>query len=380
MKKFVIKSLPYLLIGIIFLLIGEFFLFNFKELVPISEITDKQSTSKKEIFYGRRLLPENLSLYKYEMLLKTQPEVLVLGQSVVLQFRDYMFKPFHDKFYNTGLLVRNHKDIEMILDDIESKKVDKPKLIILGVDFSFLTETNFLDNQKLTFSDDLFDSKAHMRALQSVFFGGGKVRYLPKEDWGYGKDGISGRGYRNDGSYRYKPELEQYIFEKTNFDEHLINKLNAKSHPFSAPFKFSNDKAKGLETILKRIKDLDISLVIIFSPMTDGFYNEALKDIEFKQFWSEYSILQNELSLKGFDVIPFSTPATYQINDDYMIDADHPSEVYNSIALLKFLEAYKGNDQNIIQIDKNHLRSLIDSKRTIPKSFLLDSIDYQLVP
>ena len=92
MKKFVLYTAIYVSLGLLFVAIGEFYLWRFKESVSIKKVAEIQSSATKELYYGRQILGNSLSTYKYEMWMKTQPKVLVLGQSVTLQFRDFMFE------------------------------------------------------------------------------------------------------------------------------------------------------------------------------------------------------------------------------------------------------------------------------------------------
>lgn len=377
MKKFIIKSLPYLLIGIVYALIGEFYLIKFHEITPLKKVTEIQSNSSKQLYFSRKLFANNLSLYKYEMFKQVEPKVLVLGQSVTLHFRDFMFKPY-ESFYNTGLMIRNRKDLNLVLDQIDNEELAKPELIVLGLDFTFFLDTNKLEHRTWSEKDAVFKSKSHLRAIQSIFLGG-KIRNIPEKEYGFGRYGIVGRGYRNDGSFRCKPEIEQYLKDSSNYDSRFREKLENGLHPFLEPFRFSEIKARKMKQLLTRYKQSGISLVIYVPPFTDSFFDLAMKDDRFVKFWQQYLKFEQELVKEDFNVIPFTTPSKIGLDDDYMIDADHPSEVLCAIQLRDFLTKYEAGDNKLKRINIKNLSDKINDDRTIPKSFLLDSINYQKI-
>ena len=71
-----------------------------------------------------------MHLVKQAVLKNRQPEVIALGTSRVLQFRDFVFsKP--DSFYNCGRAIGKIQDLRAFLSAYPHKK---PKAIILGLD------------------------------------------------------------------------------------------------------------------------------------------------------------------------------------------------------------------------------------------------------
>lgn len=381
MKRFIKKTLPFILLGLLFVGIGEFFLLRFKEATPISKVADIQSKTTKELYYGRQFFENSLSLYKYEMLQRKQPKVLVIGQSVVLQFRDFMFEPYQNDFYNTGLMVRNLNDLEYLITLFENGKIKSPEFILMGLDLSFVLKNCFLDNYKSLKNppkDQVLETQPHLKAIQNIYFAG-KNRSMPDTDVGFGRSGMSGRGYRNDGSHRNKPEIENFVKDAVYVDYgNLKNKLDNRNIPFLAPIEYDSTKAVRLVTTLERFQKKGINLLLYFPAYSDEFFDHAKKDTAFYNFWQDYMALQSSLIQNGFDVIPFRTPKSIGLNDKYMIDAEHASEVLCGIQLYNHIKTNRESKPYLRKFTLKTLEQKLKSDKTVPISFLHDSISHHL--
>ena len=166
--------------------------------------------------------------------------------------------------------------------------------------------------------DGAKSAKSHLKGMQKVFLTG-RLRKSPEGNAGFGHGGMIGRGYRNDGSYRHKPEIEAYLRDSIYIDGNLTEKLHDHSVPFTAPFLYSEDKAKRILETLQRFKDLDIELLLYIPPYSNIFFEEAMKDKLFASFWKDYMAFQQMLIDRGYDLIPFCTPTQIGLTDDYMV-------------------------------------------------------------
>ena len=380
MKKFVLNTLPFLTLPLLYVAIGEFYLIKFKEATTIEEVTDIQLNSDTELYYGRKILGNSLSNYKLTMYKKRQSKVITLGQSVTLQFRDFMFEPYQDDFYNTGLMIRNIMDLEFIASQYETKSIEKPELILLGTDFSFVLEISILDKTEFTRTppvDRATESRSHLKGMQSIFLSSGQRR-APATDFGFGKAGMDGRGYRRDGSYRHKPEIEQYIQTNNYSDGALIDRLNNSVSPFIMPMKFDTTKESRFLKVLARFETMGIELLLYFPPYSDTFFNQAKENNEFMKFWNQYMTFQDFLITKGYNVIPFTTPSAMGLSDDYMIDAEHPGEVLSGIQLYNFCSNNNLKNKLLDKLTFKTLDSLIQQPNLIPISFLIDEASLPL--
>ena len=103
------------------------YLYRSGEYLGLDEIIASQQESNSKVLYGTAL-HANTRQYKKELLAKTQPKVIALGSSRVMQFRQHMFS---GEFLNLGGGMESiHDGIKLIPDIIKRK----PELIILGLD------------------------------------------------------------------------------------------------------------------------------------------------------------------------------------------------------------------------------------------------------
>jgi hypothetical protein len=382
MKRLVLNTFPYVLIIVCYGLVGEYILYENKESYSIDQVTTLQQELETETYYCREILGNALSNYKFQMLKKKQPTgVMVLGQSVTLQFRDFMFEPYQDEFYNTGLMARNVTDLNYVMDLIDQGDLNKPKLILLGVDISFFLEYTMLDSVEWTRNhpeDRAVSSKSHLKGIQRIFLNS-EYRSIPATNYGFGRAGMGGRGYRNDGSYRHKPDIERYLRDSTYNDGALITYLQNRTAPFIEPFRFSEQKKLQYFEFLERVKAMDIELVLYVPPYSDVYFNQAIQDTMFNTYWNQFMEVQQELTTLGFNVIPFTTPSKMGLTDHYMVDAEHPGEVMCAMQLQQAIQQ-KQLQGNIIQsLTFSTVNEYGRSEYMIPISFMSDPIDQLLV-
>jgi hypothetical protein len=377
MKQFLIKTWPYILIGLAYFILGEYLLYRLNETKSINEVSKIQSSSTRELYYGRQVLGNSLPLYKYIRLQTEQPDVLVVGQSVSLQFRDFVFEPFEDQFYNAGLMIRNIADLNYLANLFEEGKIKKPRFMLIAVDLSFVLEKTFLDEYSLEFDmpeDRALSIKSHLQGAQKLMLDG-HLRARPKLNLGFGKAGMTGRGYRNDGSYRHLPEIEKYLQDSTYYDGDLVERLKEREAPFTVPFNYHPAKAKQLLEILNRFREMNIELLLYIPPYSDHFFASAMKDSMFVAFWQDYMRLQEKLKKENYALIEFTTPSSMGLDDRYMVDSEHPGEVLNAIQLKKYALSYGAESPFLSQLHFKTLDSLLQNEHSLPISFLKDSIN-----
>lgn len=345
MKKFLLKSFIFSIPVLIYLVISYNLIYKIREHLPLVSIIGKQQKSKQESYYNRLLFGNVLDIYKYNTMLHKQPEALVLGQSIVLCFRDFFVTPYDKSFYNTGLMIRNVSDLENITEQLLDGTLKKPKYIIFGLDHSFVLNNVYLDEISLKTSlwkDSYFDSKKHLRAMQDVILKS-DVREVPSIDMGYGKRGMAGNGYRRDGSCRNKWEIDLFTNDSTHIEGPLKDDFDAHKNGYPFPMEYSNEKSVRLTNCLKKLKENNIELLIYIPVLSDEFFEYAMQFDYVKNFWAKYSDYQNYLIDQGFNVITFTTPSQFGLTDYYMLSSDHPGEVFVAKQFLKFYQ------------DKNHL-------------------------
>lgn len=340
MKKYILKSLLFALPVFVYLILSYYFMMRINEHLPVSSVIERQQSSTNESYYNRILFENVLDLYKYKTMLQRQPKVLVLGQSIVLSFRDFFVSPFNQSFYNTGLMVRNIHELENISNQLIDGTLTKPTYIIFGLDHSFVLKKDLFDTKSIKTSywqDPFFDSKKQLRAMQEVMLKS-DVREIPNIDVGYGKRGMVGNGYRKDGSCNNKWEIDLFTKDSTHIEGSLINEFKNHGNAYPIDMVFDEQKANRLTNCLNKLRNNQIELLIYVPVLSDSFYTYASQHQHFNSFWKEYLQFQNQLIQSKFNVIPFATPSSLGLNDYYMLNANHPGEV---LVAKQFVQFYK---------------------------------------
>jgi hypothetical protein len=176
------------------------------------------------------------------MATQKKADILVVGQSTVLQFRGVMFHPFESNFYNMGPSMTSINELYNLINFIKSKKIKKPKLMIIGLDLSLVKKTNNNLSADIAplHEDEIFQAKYHAAAAQSLikfYYQNGFSSSPSKTDLGFGYLGSKGTGYRNDGSLHYAQDIANYL-KKPVFCDAINYKLllKNKEYIFTNPF------------------------------------------------------------------------------------------------------------------------------------------------
>lgn len=380
MRTFVIRSLPYVLIALTYVAWGEFHLWRNRENVPIGWVVDAQVQRDTTLYFSRQILGNSLSTYKYEMMMRVQPDVLVLGQSVTLQFRSLMFEPYHGTFYNAGLMARNAGDFQDVLNLMATGQLKQPRLLVMGLDMTFFQRTTFLDHTRWVVNrppDRATSVSSHLMGMQRILRNPA-FQEAPAHSDGFGRAGLGGRGYRNDGSYRHQGEMERFLKDSTYHDGPLRKHFLEQTGPFQYPLEFDQTKADALREVLKRCQSMNLPVVVYFPPLSDAFYELARQNQTFAQFWDSYLAFQHEVAL-SHPIIPFTTPSQMGFSDHYMVDAEHPGEVLVAHQWLNCLDNYKNNLPVLDSIQPQSLMLALRNPHTWPLSLNWDPRDQLLM-
>ena len=375
MKKFLIKAAPYVGVIIVFILTGEFLLYRLKENVPVSTIVEKQARATDEVYYNKTEFNNILTTYKFECLQAKKPSIAVIGQSIVLNFRDFFFHPMEADFYNTGLMIRNVSDFEYLAELLKNNQVKKPEFMVVGIDFGMVLQKNPLDHDNLLENlkkDPVYDYKQHLIAIQNMYLEPAK-REAAANNLGYGKRGLEGNGYRKDGSFSFKWEMDLFLTDCTHFEGPFREDLIHKRAAFDQPIAFDQVKWERVQAALKAYKDLGIEMVLYYPPLSDEFYTFAMKDPAFNAFWTQYLNTQEVFKKQGYDVIPFSTPAMLSLNDYYMNNANHPGDIYVAKQFYTYCTSPERKSTFVNKIDTAYLNTVIHEPGNNPLSFIRDN-------
>lgn len=380
MKAIYLKFLLFLTPFLLVLIWGELKVYQSGETVPFKKVIDAQLSSEDELYYYRALLNNNMNAYKVEMINRQKPEIITLGQSVVLNFRDFMFHPMEDKFYNGGHLVNNIWDIQHVVELWKSNKLHRPKMVIFGLDAGIPKKNNYLDffrNFRIGYSDKAYDLNAHMHALQNIYknelF---KVKKIPKGDpkLGFGYFGQLGNGYRKDGSFHMLKRTSEFLKDPVFTDDrNAIDLFDKHLPPFSGEWEIDPKKIPMLLGAFKEMKAMDMEVIIHLSPYSAYFFDHCLTNDEFLIFWEQFLDLKQQIVDAGYPVFQWGKSTDLGFDDRFFQDAFHPGETIIGLQFYDFLRKGAGGSKLLQKVDKNHLLKIIKSPKTHSLSFQIES-------
>ena len=329
---------PIVIVGAIFLSIPIYTIFSTGEHLKVSEIIYRQQKDKS-IIVGISLRNIDSSLKFHTTELK-QPDILALGTSRVLQFRETFFKD-DVSFYNAGRGFSNLNQCIQFLEELNYQ----PKIIILGLDQDLFHQQYAEDHQ-----ESLVISNDHARwsgilgkSIEESYSDGMILNDLNNYPKNVGLNGVTyGEGFRSDGSYFYNrilnhPELEitkrmGYPFQST------IEAIESGKGRFQYGNNMYMESLDQIRKILEICSDRNIKIVSFIPPFAPLVYSKMInsgKYLYIEEIYTELQPIFNHFSFELYDFTDFSKHS----KDKMYIDGFHGGE-----------EVYK----NILSVMKNH--------------------------
>jgi hypothetical protein len=268
---------------------------------------------------------------KQVILEERQPEVIALGTSRVLAFRDYFFNE-PSRFYNCGRSVGKVQDLGSFLNGYPGRK---PRIIILGLDQDFFSvDDNDLDKiprdyvwQLTTYSTRLIKgTKGLIDAIKDSKWDSGKL--IPEAESHIGRNArLYFEGYRRDGSYLYgrrligKKEGNDYSFTKT------ISRIDERKGRFATAERIHPGAISELEKFLEQCSYCQIHVSAFLPPYANIVYSRFEKErFLFPQVFELHAVLEPVFRKYGFRLFNFSNLASVGSNDFETYDGFHASE------------------------------------------------------
>jgi hypothetical protein len=352
--KFIIKFIIFILPALFIFLVFDIIAIKSGELRTIDYIIKRQKIESG--LYGRGVADQDLRKYKFKNFVNRESaDVVTVGSSRVLEFRDYMFAPIYS-FYNLGSIAHGIGDIQDLLNNWPEHQ--KPKLVILALDyhwFSDSTENIKGISQDMLKKDAAYDFGSHVMS----------VRFLIKKlltDYKYllsvsgynssnqyssnrfGFQAKFGNGVRNDGSYQYgsyikiskKNEHIPYIDRE---QPPIIDRVRNGIDQYKFNSKIDNSRIETLNAILKRFKDKDIYVVGLMMPFSPEVYTELTKNPKHTYLFLDVRKNMKDVFKKNqYTFFDFSDPMTVNLSDAYFFDGLHVSEPGVLRILIKLLQ------------------------------------------
>lgn len=319
------------------------------ELTPLTEVARQQV--RAPLLYGRAYR-DNYFAFKLVSVRERRPEVLVVGSSRTMEFREGLVNRRPSMFYNAGGSSQSLPEVRRFVDMVSA--TTKPKIMILGLDQWWFNPRHSRGPSAVRVQEQIDEESAVASArvlnvgrfvVRDLVFG--KIpphALLMRRDPVYGIRAlgmsaiVNGNGFRNDGSYQYG----HLLMQRSLTEERLragYDRLGADKDHFSSGAHVDASSVTQIDELLERCRR-DGTFVFGFSPpyapsiyarMKAGGRHGYLADMA--------TTLRAVFDKHGFVYLDFSDAAAAGGTDDDMIDGFHGSELVYLRIYLAMLEA-----------------------------------------
>lgn len=287
--------------------------------------------------------------YKYlkwkEVNTRQKQDVLALGSSRILQFREGMFD---SSFYNAGYTIVSVSDFVPFLNSIPKSKY--PEVLLISLDqWMFNENWDALDGPGANESKwrRSFNENAHMSTQLSVWSDllDAKYSYIDlltkAENSSIEKVGlnavVNGKGFRNDGSMNYGDQIHKLINKDPSANDHnfqgTFSRIDQGNNRFEYGEQVNSRALKELDEFLSFCSANDVYVVAVLPPFADKV-NERLKSSGKHAYVNKvYPASKVIFDRYGFELWDMTHLAKFNSGDEEVVDGFHGGEV----AYLKML-------------------------------------------
>ncbi len=352
----------------------------------------QQQRSVSESIYGPRFFSDQFNVYKLSAIEFRNPSILIIGSSRVMHFRDIMFHPLEKEFYNGGGILRNAFDLEAFADKLVRGELPLPKVLIVGLDPWWL-RMNYGTTTWFNESDEHFSFAGHIEAFRQILKKGALKKVISatvvSEVPGFGHDAIGtsarmeGNGFRKDGSNLYP--LNVFLdFVKTPLyvdreSPPIIDRIQMTRREYSLPAVVDSVRVRLVVEALSLIKSKGVEVVAFMPPYSTEAFEALERSRPLRLWWNFYkNDFPELLDQHDIVVLPVSHPQQFGLDDTYMFDGFHPSEVYIA-HLVKYLIEIVPNSSYLKNVELGDLMKTIQNA-AIPLAFDLPITSSVVMP
>ena len=329
-----------------------FFPYSVGEFDTLADISENQLNSDEIVIYGTALNDITHS-YKSYMLEKVKPDIIALGSSRVMPFKQQMFK---QKFYNLGGVMDSADDGFRMLEKI--KKV-KTKLLLLGVDSwwfnpKYSPSSNISYKQHNTNPDFAPRFNIHDVVSVSKWILKGELSLELFKDALLGRTrhigirGIVGEGFGVDGSiYHVRTITGGRKFFDEGFED-TLNRVRNGTDRFQYAATAHRENIKNLIGFIKQLQNSGIETIVFFPSYSPPVYALIKEKSEHYRYMPD---LKSQLVAEGVSFFDFEDPASIQSGSCEFYDGFHHGEV-SSVKILHEIAIKEPNMLKYVSLDE----------------------------
>lgn len=298
------------------------------EWLPLVVVTSAQSLGHSIQFGPAYSNPVNS--YKLQSANQRKADVLALGTSRVMAFRDAFFiEP--KRFYNAGGQYARYSEYATFVDKLEYS----PHVVILGLEQWFFNEEYRREHSGNLTSISVADNRdfvglvtRNWMRIHADYYGGkfsleDVFRAHEKKRIGL-RAIVEDAGFENDGSYSYGKVLEKTLEERL---DPIVAKVEKRRHEFSGGRQISPHALKELEAVLELCKKRGIHVVGFFTPYPAVIWRLLVsRPSDYGYMRRTASQVKPLFDHYGFSFFDFSNAGELGASDDEIFDGLHCSE------------------------------------------------------
>jgi len=343
MKKFIFKILIFLF-PIVLVFLPPFLILkgsgeNYTDINPVIR-------NNADYLIGYAYNENNYKYLKWATINENNKyQIIALGSSRVLQFRDNMFK---SSFYNAGYTISKIGDFKKFLQSIPIEKY--PKYLILGFDqwmFNENWDNGIGKDPNSNYWSNSFSKQPKFNTFSSIYKDLFKGKYglsiIVNNSTKIGLNAIvNDKGFRNDGSIYYGTQIRKLINNDNSANDFEFNdtysRIKNGNRRFQYGEKVNQIAVDKLNQLLSFCKDNNINVIGFIPPFANSVYEKMNKS-------NNYNYL-NDLSKKltpifneyGFEFYNYPSVKYCNSTDNENIDGFHGGEVVYCNILIDMLK------------------------------------------
>lgn len=287
---------------------------------------------------------ESLIQFKFEGVLAANPDIIVLGSSRVLFFRDDFFNLQPEAFYNVSIQGLKPEEAHDFVEGMIRANVI-PEVILLELDLPYFNEDEHdLSGNRVTsvvpsiWTDYQYLQSASQRIGAMWLSEPLQLLNYYRNDGQIHTIGLYARqfqiGYLKDGSYYHSTIIE-------NRAQAVMSQLEDFAHGrriYERGTDVNRSRLAEIEAILSQSQQHGIAIIGFLSTYQPQIYNQIVSSSQLGYMGIATSELEQLFSNYNMPFYDFSDPQTVQATDDEFMDTWHPGELVSFRQYLTILE------------------------------------------
>jgi len=324
----------------------------------------QQSDVGQEVLYGRAFFSSQFNLYKRTAMARKRPRIVIIGSSRVMQLRAFMFAPLDESFFNAGGMISSGKELCSFAELLIKERLPKPEVLIVGIDPWWLKSAPQLTSSSRESIDITLNPVAQVVAMRSMLRSRDVWHALKRGpltpydgELGIGTLArLKGSGFRRDGSYQVTPSV--VAFERCPPYEDretppVIERVRNCTHQFSVPAAVDGKLTREIIEALMLLRTAGVEVYAFLPPFSSEVYRELENKPALEEWWSYYSrYFPADLQQHHISVVKACRASDMGLDDRFMLDGFHPSEVYMGHVVLAIVrQAPEGSVLKHVDLD-----------------------------